>query len=298
MLFYPRPRYTWQLRTRTLALGQRTLLMGIVNLTPDSFADGGRFFSREQHPAPAVEHALALLEEGADILDLGAESTRPGATPLPADAEQQRLLPVLEALRRERPDATLSVDTYHAATAQHALAAGTEIINDVSGLTWDPAMHTLLAEADPPPGLVLMHTRGRPGEWRTQPALDLSRVTSLVADELRRQLDLAAHAGIAPETIVVDPGFGFGKLGAENLSLLTGLDALHALGRPLLVGVSRKGFLQLSPHRENAASSLARLHATLAAQTAAILAGAHILRVHDAAAAREAAAVADALLMT
>ncbi len=288
----PRPRLTWQLRSRALALGERTLLMGIVNVTPDSFSDGGRFFST----APAVEHALTLFAEGADLIDLGAESTRPGAEPLTAAAEQDRLLPVLEALRRERPDAILSVDTYHASTAQHALSAGAEIINDVSGLTWDPAMLHALATSSPPPGLVLMHTRGRPTEWNALPPLPPERAITLVRDGLATQLALATSVDFAPEHIVLDPGFGFGKLGRANLSLLAALDTLNALGRPLLAGLSRKGFLQLSSRGENAANSPERLHATLAAQTAAILAGAHILRVHDVAAAREAAAVADALL--
>ncbi len=296
MPFARRPSFLWQLRTRQLALGGRTILMGIVNVTPDSFSDGGRFFLRIDDPAPAIAHAEQLLRDGADLLDLGAESTRPGATPLSAAAEQHRLLPVLEALRRDHPGTVLSVDTYHATTASLALTAGADIINDVSGLTWDPAMPSTLAAAAPHPGLILMHTRGRPGDWQSLPALKPEAVLSLVLRELEERLAAAGAHGIPPASIVLDPGFGFGKRGTENLPLLAGLDRLHVLGRPLLIGLSRKGFLQQSAHGANAAASPERLHATLAAQTAAILAGAHILRVHDVAAAREAAAIADATL--
>ena len=269
--------------------------MGIVNVTPDSFSDGGLHFSESSGPELAVEHAVRLLDEGADLLDLGAESTRPGAVPLSADAEQARLLPVLEALRRERPDAILSIDTYHAATARHALAGGAEIVNDVSGLTWDSGMAVELARAQPQPGLVLMHTRGLPTEWQSLPPLRSAEVTATVLSGLNEQLAFALAAGLEPSGIVLDPGFGFGKLGDNNLVLLARFAELHALGRPLLAGLSRKGFLQGSSN-PNTADSPARLHATLAANTAAILAGAHVVRVHDVAPARESASVADALL--
>lgn len=270
--------------------------MGIVNVTPDSFADGGRFFSASG-PGAAVEHSLRLVAEGADLLDLGAESTRPGATAISAGEEQARLLPVIEALRRERPELPLSVDTYHAATASAVLRTGVEIINDVSGLTWDPEMTTALASQKPSPGLVLMHTRGRPQEWASLPPLSSASVPALVLAGLKEQVGFALQSGITIDHVVLDPGFGFGKLGsAENFALLRALPELHALGRPLMVGLSRKGFLRTSAGRATTAQSDERLHATLAAGTAAILAGAHILRVHDVAAAREAAAVADALL--
>ena len=270
--------------------------MGIVNITPDSFSDGGRYFSTGSSEA-AVEHGLRLLAEGADLLDLGAESTRPGAVPITAAEEQARLLPVLQALRRERPDAVLSVDTYHAATALHALGNGAEVINDVSGLTWDAGMAAGVAAQQPQPGLVLMHTRGRPSEWHSLPPLPPESVAPLVLNGLLRQLDLALYEGIARDHIVLDPGFGFGKLGAiENFALLRELANLHALELPLLAGLSRKGFLQSRSPDAGASQSEARLYATLAANTAAILAGAHILRIHDVTAAREAAATADTLL--
>ena len=262
--------------------------MGILNLTPDSFSDGNRFPTEQQ----ARNQALTLLDQGADLLDLGGESTRPNATPISAADEQARLLPTLRALRRARPDALLSVDTYHATTAQAALATGADLINDVSGLLWDPRMPATLAAASPAPGLVLMHTRGTPAEWSTLPALAPRTVSDLVRDGLRDRLAAATAAGIPADTIVLDPGFGFGKRGPENFSLLAHLADLHTLGRPLLIGLSRKRFL--APDHD--AASEARLHATLAANTAAILAGAHILRVHDVPAARAAADLADRLL--
>lgn len=295
-----RPRQPWRLRTRSLHLGARTLVMGVVNLTPDSFSDGGRFAAPEQ----AVEHALRLLRQGADILDLGAESTRPGTqaghpdhATVSATEEQDRLLPVLEMLRRERPEAIISVDTYKATTARAALAAGAEIINDVSGFTWDAAMPETCAAA--PCGVVLMHTRGRPDEWRTQPQLAPQAVVATVRDGLARSLHRAHSVGIAAESIVLDPGYGFGKRGEENYSLLRAQSSLLALGRPLLVGLSRKSFLRLALTARwgrEVRSRAALEHASLAALTAAILAGASIVRVHSVAAAVEAASVADLLL--
>ena len=289
--FRARPHLAWSLPRGTLALGEQTLVMGIVNVTPDSFSDGGRYQGTEA----ATQHGLRLLDEGADLLDLGAESTRPGAVPLTSEAEQARLLPVLRELRRLRPHALLSVDTYHAATARAALTAGADVINDVSGLLWDPAMAETLAQARPAPAVVLMHTRGRPTEWARLPSLNPQTVVHLVVDELRQRLTAAQTAGIATEALLLDPGFGFGKRGDENLHLLAGLSDLHALARPLLVGISRKGFL-MPPESRNEASSEARLEATIAGHTAAILAGAHILRVHDVPAARSAASLADRLL--
>jgi dihydropteroate synthase len=274
----------WRLRTRTLPLGIRTLVMGIVNVTPDSFSDGGSFFTHEA----AVSHALKLLDEGADLLDLGGESTRPGATPISSDEEQSRVLPVLKAILKARSDAIVSVDTYHAATAKAALDAGAEIVNDVSGLLWDPAMASMLAASQA--GCVLMHTRGRPADWRTLPSLAPEEVVPLVRDGLAATVTLAEQAGIGRESIVLDPGFGFGKLGAENFTLLAGLGELQRLGFPLLVGISRKRFLTAGVASAN---SEAREHATTAANTIAILRGAHILRVHDVAAAVAAVNVAE-----
>ena len=295
MPFARRPSSLWQLRTRTLALGRRTQLMAILNITPDSFSDGARFFA----PDAAIARGLELLDAGADILDLGAESTRPNAIPLTATEEQARLLPVLEALHRERPQALLSVDTYHAETARNALAAGAEIINDVSGLLWDPSMPAVLAAEHP--GIVLMHTRGTPQTWSDLSPLPQASVTPLVVRELAGRLAETERAGISRSSLVIDPGFGFGKLGPENLALLAHLRSLQSLGLPLLAGISRKGFLgqtveaALAPEGRSAEFS-GRLYPTLAANVAAVLGGAHLLRVHDLQPAAEAAAIADALL--
>jgi dihydropteroate synthase len=297
MAFAPRPRFEWQLRSRVLALGERTRLMGVLNLTPDSFSGDG---FAERGLDAAVEAGCRLLDGGADILDIGAESTRPGAQPLSAEQEQARLMPALEAICRERPDAFISVDSYHASTARAAASAGAEIVNDVSGLQWDGAM----AEAvrDTGCGLVLMHTRGRPPEWRGMEALGRNAMLRHVFSGLVEGLALAEMMGIRSESIVLDPGFSFGKTGAENFALLAELGSLHQLGRPLLVGLSRKGFLGeavrpvLSAEKTGASPAITRREATLAANVAAILAGAHLVRVHDLQETREAAAVADAVL--
>ncbi|MGA2501917.1 MAG: dihydropteroate synthase, partial [Tepidisphaeraceae bacterium] len=239
---------TWRLRTRKLSLGARTLVMGVVNITPDSFSDGGLFLE----PETAVAHALMLLEDGADLIDLGAESTRPGSRAgggadspqilsVSAEEEQARLLPVLKGILQERPDAIVSVDTYKAATARAALEAGAEIVNDVSGLAWDAAMATVCAEFGA--GVVLMHTRGLPKEWRTQPQLDPDTLLATVHAGLSASLAAARAAGIPPEAVVLDPGYGFGKRFDENYSLLARQAELLTLGRPLLAGVSRKSFL-------------------------------------------------------
>ncbi len=300
MSFGLRSRHNWRLRTRALQLGDRTLIMGILNVTPDSFSEGGKFLASDV----AIGHGLDLLDFGAHILDIGAESTRPNAKPVTPNEEQARLLPVLEAIRNARPQALLSVDTYHGSTARAAIGAGAEIVNDVSGLTWDPSMANTIADGNPPPGLVLMHTRGTPGEWHTLPRLHPASVEPLVRKELSMGLQTARKAGIPSDCIILDPGFGFGKLGHENYPLLASLRSLQILGRPILVGLSRKGFLAhalSSTHVGNTYTNSPppvsnQINATIAANTAAILAGAHILRVHDVRPAIEAAAVADAIL--
>jgi dihydropteroate synthase len=289
----------WQLRTRTLELGRRTLVMGVVNITPDSFSDGGLFLSVEA----AVAHGLKLIEEGADILDLGAESTRPGSradgpdAAVGANEEQARLLPVLEGILRARPDAVLSVDTYKAETARAALAAGAEIVNDVSGLTWDPSIAEVCAEFRA--GVVLSHTRGRPEEWRSQPQLEPEALLAVVHNGLADSFATAERAGVPKDSIVLDPGYGFGKRFGENYTLLARQAELLTLGRPLLAGLSRKSFLgqTLAPlFGGEAAPPTAREIASLAAMTAAILNGASIVRVHAVQPAVEAARVADAVL--
>jgi dihydropteroate synthase len=288
----------WKLRTRTLELGRRTLIMGVVNITPDSFSDGGLFLN----PKAAVARSMQLLDEGADLLDLGAESTRPGAhagaaaPTVSPEEEQARLLPVLEGILKQRPEAIMSVDTYKAQTARAALAAGAEIINDVSGLFWDAGMAAVCAQFDC--GVVLMHTRGRPEEWRTQAQLPPDKLIESVHAGLQASLDKASAAGIQPNAIVLDPGYGFGKRRQENFALLASQAELLSLSRPLLAGVSRKSFLgkALAPlFSGQAAPTEAREIAGVAAMVAAILNGASIVRVHSVRPAVEAALVADQL---
>ncbi len=287
MSFNTRPRFTWRLRTRTLPLGRRTLVMGILNVTPDSFSDGNRFFT----PLSALNHALKLLDEGADLIDLGGESTRHNSTPVASPEEQDRILPVLKAILKARPDAIVSVDTYHAATADAALRVGAEVINDVSGLLWDPKMAAVLAQHQP--GSVLMHTRGAPRIWNTLPPLPHADILPLVVSGLAHTLSLARTAGIPRGSMVLDPGFGFGKLGDENFTLLAHLGELQQFALPVLAGISRKRFL--TAHLPEVTET-SRIETTIAANAAAILSGAHLLRVHDIPAARAAASVADMLL--
>jgi dihydropteroate synthase len=250
-----------------------------------------------------VAHGLKLIEEGADLLDLGAESTRPGSRAGGADAavsaneEQARLLPVLEGILKRLPHAVLSVDTYKAETARAALKAGAEIINDVSGLVWDPAIAGVCAELGA--GVVLAHTRGRPEEWRAQPQLEPDALLAMVRDGLAASLGAARRAGIPLDSIVLDPGYGFGKRFDENYTLLARQEELLALGRPLLAGLSRKSFLghMLAPlFRGGGAPMAERENASLAAMTAAILNGASLVRVHAVRPAVEAARIADAIL--
>ena len=295
MPFVPPARFHWQLRSRVLPLGRKTLLMGILNVTPDSFSDGNDFFT----PQAAHDQGLRLLDEGADLLDIGGESTRPNATPVDTDEEQQRVLPIIGSILKARPRTIISVDTYHASTARAAVEAGAEIVNDVSGLLWDPAMAEVIAQTKA--GAVLMHTRGAPRLWSTLPPIPHEDVLPLVVSGLAHSLHLAEQAGIARERLVLDPGFGFGKLGDENFTLLAHLADLRQFALPVLAGVSRKRFLTAHLTATPALSADfelqdARVYATAAANTAAILGGAHILRVHDVPAARAAVAVADALL--
>ncbi len=282
--------FQWSLGARTLELGNRTLIMGIVNVTPDSFSDGGMYLEPEE----AIDHALRLLDGGADIVDVGGESTRPGAKiALSAEEEMRRVLPVITALKKLRPNAVISIDTYKASVARAAAKAGAEIVNDVSGLRWDPLMARTIAEIKC--GAVLMHMRGRPEEWRTLPPP--GDIVLLVKRELREWSEAAVLAGVRRERIALDPGFGFGKNFEQNYPLMARFQELQALGFPLLAGTSRKSFLGRTLAQDGKDAAVAgRLYGTLAAQTALILKGAHILRTHDVKAAAEAARVADAIL--
>jgi dihydropteroate synthase len=273
-------RTTWTLALpcgRTLALGGRPLVMGVLNLTPDSFSDGGLFLD----PGRAVERALAMLDEGADLLDLGAESTRPGggvygagARTVAAEEEWARLQPVLERLRR-LTGAALSVDTRKGEVARQALAAGADLINDVAAGA-DPALVRAVAAAGCP--LVLMHSRGELATMQRE--IRFADVVGEVRAELAAAAARARSLGIAQEQLVVDPGIGFGKTAAQNLLLLRRLDALAALGRPILVGASRKSFLGAVTGDPPAG----RLAGSLAAAAWAAAGGAAVLRVHDVAA--------------
>ena len=288
-----RPAYIWRLRSRELALGERTLVMGILNVTPDSFSDGGRFLSRDH----AVGHALQMLDEGADIIDIGGESTRPGTkvgeSGVSADEELERVMPVIGDILRERPGTILSIDTYKAQVARVAVEAGAEIVNDVSALRWDQLMAAILADLGC--GAILMHSRGRPEEWRTLPASP--DIVAEVKNDLRAWAAAAVSAGIARERLVLDPGFGFGKKFEENYPLLARLGELHELRFPLLCGTSRKSFIGRTLAREGKdAPAEERLYGTLATITASVLQGAHIVRVHDVRPAVEAVRVADEIL--
>jgi dihydropteroate synthase len=277
--------------------------MGILNVTPDSFSDGGHFYTPEHAPERALAQAITMLEEGADILDIGGESTRPNATPLTAEEEQTRILPVIQSILKQKPQAILSIDTFHARTARRAVEAGAEIVNDVSGHLWDPEMSSTCAELHC--GAILMHTRGRPQDWPTLPPLAPNEVLPLVLTELAQRIKAATDAGIGRNKIVLDPGFGFGKRLDENYPLLAHFDQLRQFNLPLLAGVSRKGFLAhtLTQHPSLAIllngsipSMEDRLHATTAANVAAILSGAHIIRTHDVRPAVEAAGIADRIV--
>ncbi len=261
--------------------------MGILNVTPDSFSDGGRFLA----PATALDQALRLLDEGAHILDLGGESTRPTSTPITPDEEQSRVLPVLEAILHHRPAAILSIDTYHAATARRAIEAGAEIVNDVSGCLWDPAMPSTLADLRC--GAVLMHTRGRPEDWPTLPPLPPAEILPLVLTGLRHSLSLAHAAGVAHRPDRPRPRLRLRQARRRELHPPRPPRRPPPLGLPILAASparasSAKTIAPLYARRPHPPSpSSARATATQAANVASILAGAHILRVHDVRAARD-----------
>jgi len=304
--------FQWSLGTRALELGKRTLIMGIVNMTPDSFSDGGLYLDSGQ----ATERALQLIDEGADIVDVGGESTRPGASvagasgpaveggkasgassvpmeAVSAEEELRRVLPVIAGLKKQRPSAVISIDTYKSGVARAAVTAGAEVVNDVSGLRWDPQMAKTISELKC--GVVMMHMRGRPEEWRTLPLP--GDIVLQVKRELREWAEKAVLAGVRRERIALDPGFGFGKNYEQNYPLLAHFQELQALGFPLVAGTSRKSFLGRMLAKDGKDAAVAdRLHGNLAAQTILILKGAHILRTHDVKAAVEAARVADTIL--
>jgi dihydropteroate synthase len=271
------------IRGRHFDLGPRTWLMGVVNVTPDSFSDGGLYLETDK----AVARGLELAFEGADIIDVGGESTRPGSRPTPEDEEMERVVPVVRALRK-KTEALLSVDTTKAAVARAALDAGADIVNDTSALRADPAMTALVARSGA--GLILMHMQGTPLTMQEAPRYDdlIGEIGAFLAERMRA----AVAAGIPAERLIVDPGIGFGKTYEHNLELLRRQEVFQALGRPVLVGVSRKAFLgvilDLPPTR--------RLEGTIAAAVLAVERGAHILRVHDVGPVARAVRTAEAIL--
>jgi len=282
----PEPLSVWELRGRTIDLATRTAIMGIVNVTPDSFSDGGRFLDA----GAAVVHGLDLAAAGADLVDVGGESTRPGARPVPAGVETERVLPVVAALAAE--GVLVSVDTRKAAVAAAAIDAGAVVVNAVGGLV-DPEMRRLCARTGV--GVVIVHMQGEPATMQDDPRYD--DVVTEVATWLDAAAEEAIAAGIDPASIVVDPGIGFGKTTADNLELLARLDRIAASGRPVLVGASRKSFLGAVLAAGGIATEPSmRDEASRAAATAAILAGAAVVRVHDVAGTRPAVLVADAIV--
>ena len=269
---------------REIILGERTLIMGIINVTPDSFSDGGRFDS----PEKAVEEGIRMAEEGADILDIGGESTRPGSDPVSPEEEMRRVIPVIRALAL-RTDLPLSVDTMKASVARKALAEGAEIVNDVSAMGSDEAMAKVVADAGA--AVVLMHMRGMPKSMQAGDLAYHSLRGEIIA-YLRKGIERAGDVGIDPTQIMVDPGLGFGKTAADNMRLIRYLREFRILGRPVLVGASRKAFIG----RVTGGTPVEREEGTAAAVTAAILNGGQVIRVHDVPMMKKVATMADALL--
>ena len=284
-----RKKFRLKVRSRTLVLGERTLVMGVLNVTPDSFSDGGEFFNTDV----AIERALLMERDGADLIDVGAESTRPGSSEISVEEEWKRLGPVLEGLRG-RLKIPVSVDTRKAEVAWRAVQSGAEIINDVSGLRHDPAVAHVAARLRVP--LVLMHMRGEPETMQRKPFA--REVVKDVVSGLRESVRVARAAGVAASAIVVDPGIGFGKSYKQNFELLGKLNELARLGFPLLVGTSRKGFIgkTLGAAGFDGSSAETKIWGTAATVAASVLNGAHIVRVHDVAEMVKVVRVADCVV--
>jgi dihydropteroate synthase len=274
--------FYWKLNKRELKLGERTLIMGVINLTPDSFSDGGRYTD----PDRAFARAIELEEHGADIIDIGAESTRPGSARVPVAEEIRRLIPVLKRLK-DRLTIPVSVDTYKAEVADRALELGVEIINDPSGLTWEPQLARVVSNHNA--GLVLNHMRGRPETWAKLAPMPDPMTT--IGHELEAAVSRTRTVGIDKARIVIDPGLGFGKRREQNSHILAHLGELMPLDLPILVGPSRKHFLSHETQDETR-------FATAAAVAISIMGGAHIVRVHDVREMRATADVADDIVRT
>ena len=281
---------SWQIKDRRMPIGQRTLIMGILNITPDSFSDGGEFFEFDK----ALAHAEQMIAEGADIIDVGGESTRPGGEPVSAEEEIKRVVPVIEALAK-RFETPISVDTTKSEVARTALDAGAAIVNDISALRFDFYVADAAAQAGA--GLVLMHSRGTPATMHRLPPV--ADIMAEVTSSLRASVHMAERRGVKRESIVIDPGIGFGKSQEQNLELIAKLDQLIAAfpGLPLLIGTSRKSFIGrlLADESGTPAPPEERLHGSMATITTAVLHGAHIVRVHDVKAAVETIRVSELL---
>ena len=279
---------TWQVRNYKMPIGERTLIMGILNVTPDSFSDGGQFVSADQ----AVAYAEQMIAEGADIIDVGGESTRPGGEPVSVEEEIARVVPVIEALSA-RVSTPISVDTTKSEVARAALDAGAAIVNDISALRFDFYVADAVARAGA--GLVLMHSRGTPATMHRMPPV--ADIMDEVVSSLRASIHMAERRGVARESIVIDPGIGFGKTQEQNLELIARLDELIATfaDYPLMIGTSRKSFIGriLADESGTPAPASERLHGTMATITASVLKGAHIVRVHDVKATAETIRIAD-----
>lgn len=275
------PRREW-----TSELGQRTLVMGVLNVTPDSFSDGGRHAALEA----AVIRAHQLREEGADIIDIGGESTRPGAESVPLEEELRRVLPVFEALQKERFNGVLSIDTTKAAVARRAVELGAEVVNDISAFDFDPEMEAVVAETEA--YAIVGHTRGPPQTMQTGEIDYLGGVTKSVLSSLAMVIDRAEAAGISKQKLLVDPGFGFGKTVEHNCQLLRELKSFRKLGVPIVVGTSRKSFLGALTGREVDE----RVFATAATVALSVVGGVEVVRVHDVSAMLDVVRVADAVV--
>ena len=277
-----RTRYSIRCRKRTFILGKRTLLMGVLNVTPDSFSDGGLYFDKGK----SIAQGLRMVEEGADLLDIGGESTRPGSKPLELDEELRRIIPVIEVLAKE-VDVPISIDTYKSTIAQKAIEAGAEMINDISGLHFDESLARVAAEEDVP--LVLMHIRGTPETMQNDVHYD--SLFSEILLSLKDSIQKAESAGLDPQQIIIDPGIGFGKTIDHNLLIIKNLFEFRILGKPILLGTSRKSFIGKILN----ANATDRLEGTLSTIAIGVLNGAHIIRCHDVLQAKKVIAVADAI---
>lgn len=279
-----RRQFVLRCREGDLQLGARTLVMGVLNITPDSFSDGGLFYDSSR----AIEHGLRMAEEGADIIDVGGESSRPGSDPIPLEEELKRVIPVIEALA-SRLEIPLSVDTYKSQVAERAIEAGAQMINDISGIRFDPQIPAVAARYDTP--LIIMHIKGTPKTMQQDPHYE--NLMGEIIDSLREGMERAERVGgVDPHQVILDPGIGFGKRVEDNLMILNRLDELNCLGRPLIIGTSRKSFIGAVLDLEVDQRAIG----TLATVAVSVLKGAHMVRVHDVAPARQAVDMVDAVI--